>query len=56
MRRLEQQQRDTGDALAWYRMIDTKIEKEIAKLGLLHYRMEVLEEFTQKSVPLMTHL
>ena len=56
LKKLEAQSKETGDALAGYSRMNIKFDKTMARLEPLHERMEVLEDFTQKSVPLLTHL
>ena len=42
--------------MAWYYNMNKKMDRTMARLEPLHDRMEILEEFTQKSIPLITHL
>lgn len=40
----------------WYSDTNLKVDKFLKRLEPLHDRMRILEQYCQKSVPLMTHL
>ena len=48
----DEQFKQTG----WYADTNLKVDKFLRRLEPLHERMEILEKYCQKSVPLMTHL
>lgn len=54
--RLKSQSEETSKAINWYGETNMKLDQALKRLEPLHERMRVLEQFTQKSVPLMTHL
>jgi len=40
----------------WYAEMNLKVSKAMKQVDPLHERMSIIEQFNQKSVPLLTHL